>query len=153
MRQATPAAPRFSSSNRDPLRWLAILFVVLIVGLQYPLWLGKGGWLQVRELGRLVNRQHDANAQLKARNDALDADVRDLKTGFEGIEERARSELGMIRPDEIFFQIQSDPAAQAKGDAAPSPLKNESATAPLKNDAAPAPLKSESAPAPAVSPR
>jgi cell division protein FtsB len=135
------------------LRWLAILFVLLIVALQYPMWLGKGGWLQVRELGRLVNRQHEANGELKARNDALDADVRDLKTGFEGIEERARSELGMIRPDEIFFQIQSDPAVRAKDDAPPAPLKNESATQPPTNETAPALLKSETAPTPATPPR
>ena len=135
------------------MRWLAILFVVLIVALQYPMWLGKGGWLQVRELGRLVNRQHEANGELKARNDALDADVRDLKTGFEAIEERARSELGMIRPDEIFFQIQSDPSARAKDSVTPSPLKNEAATASLKNEAAPPPLKSESPPAPVTPPR
>ena len=74
------------------MRWLALVFVALIIGLQYPMWLGKGGWLQVRELGRAVGRQHDANAKLKARNEALDAEVRDLKTGSEAIEERrARS--------------------------------------------------------------
>jgi len=73
------------------------------------MWLGKGGWLQVREFDRQVTAQRDANARLKARNDALDADVRDLKTGFEAIEERARAELGMIRQDEVFFQVQRTP--------------------------------------------
>ena len=92
------------------MRALALVFVLLIAALQYPMWLGKGGWLQVRELGRAVARAHDANATLKARNEALDADVRDLKTGYEAIEERARSGLGMIRQDEVFFQIQSDPS-------------------------------------------
>jgi cell division protein FtsB len=118
------------------LRWLALVFVVLIAALQYPMWLGKGGWLQVRELGRAVATQHDANAQLKARNDALDAEVRDLKTGFEAIEERARSELGMVRQDEVFFQLQPDsgragtaPAAPGKGNAAATALKNDSASA------------------------
>ena len=81
---------------------------LLIAALQYPMWLGKGGWLQVRELDRADRQlQREANAKLKARNDALDADVRDLKTGSEAIEERARSELGMIRQDEVFFQLQS----------------------------------------------
>ena len=89
------------------MRWLALAFVALIVALQYPMWLGKGGWLQVREYDRQIAAQRDANAKLKARNDALDADVRDLKTGYEAIEERARAELGMIRHDEVFFQIQS----------------------------------------------
>ena len=88
------------------MRWLAFLFAALILALQYPMWLGKGGWLQVRELGRSVESQRAANAKLKTRNDSLDADVRDLKTGSEAIEERARSELGMIRSDEVFFQVQ-----------------------------------------------
>ena len=65
-------------------------------------------------LGRQVETQQAANATLKARNDALDAEVRDLKTGSEAIEERARSELGMVRSDEVFFQFQSE-AAPAKG--------------------------------------
>ena len=89
------------------MRWLAIAFAVLILALQYPMWLGKGGWLQVREYDRQLAAQREANAKLKMRNDALDADVRDLKTGSEAIEERARAELGMIRQDEVFFQIQS----------------------------------------------
>ena len=88
------------------MRWLALIFVALILALQYPMWLGKGGWLQVRETDRQMALQREANAKLKLRNDALDADVRDLKTGSEAIEERARSELGMIRSDEVFFQVQ-----------------------------------------------
>ena len=117
------------------MRALALVFLLLIAALQYPMWLGKGGWLQVRELGRAVAKAHDANATLKARNEALDADVRDLKTGYEAIEERARSELGMIRQDEVFFQIQSDPSSagasslpSARGDAPSASLKNENAT-------------------------
>jgi cell division protein FtsB len=89
------------------MRWLVIAFGVLILALQYPMWLGKGGWLQVRESDRQLAAQREANAKLKMRNDALDADVRDLKTGSEAIEERARAELGMIRQDEVFFQIQN----------------------------------------------
>ena len=92
------------------MRWLAFVFVLLIAALQYPMWLGKGGWLQVRELDRQVEVQRAANAVLKTRNDALDAEVRDLKTGSEAIEERARSELGMVRSDEVFFQFQSGTA-------------------------------------------
>ena len=88
------------------MRWLALLLAALILALQYPMWLGKGGWLQVRENDRQLALQKEANAKLKARNEALDADVRDLKTGSEAIEERARSELGMIRSDEVFFQVQ-----------------------------------------------
>ena len=100
------------------MRWLALVFVLLIAALQYPMWLGKGGWLQVRELDRQVEVQRAANATLKVRNDALDAEVRDLKTGTEAIEERARSELGMVRRDEVFFQVQSG-VAPTKGTAVP----------------------------------
>ena len=105
MRRAIPDATR-SSTSPDVVRLLALLLVALIVALQYPLWLGKGGWLQVRELDRQLAAQREANAKLKVRNEALDADVRDLKSGFEAIEERARSELGMVRNDEVFFQLQ-----------------------------------------------
>ena len=88
------------------MRWLALVFGIVILALQYPMWLGKGGWLQVRETDRQLSVQREANAKLKARNSALDADVRDLKTGSEAIEERARSELGMMKSDEVFFQLQ-----------------------------------------------
>jgi len=101
------------------VRWLAVIFGVLILGLQYPMWLGKGGWLQVRETDRQLAVQREANLKLKARNAALDADVRDLKTGSEAIEERARSELGMIRSDEVFFQIQPSTVAAPAPKAAP----------------------------------
>ena len=87
------------------MRILAGIFVALILALQYPIWLGKGGWLRVRELDRQVEAQKKTNEALAARNAALDADVRDLKQGFDAIEERARSELGMIRGDEVFFQL------------------------------------------------
>ncbi len=92
------------------MRWLALVFLLLIVALQYPMWLGKGGWLKVRDFNAQVAAQHRANAELKARNEALDAEVHDLKQGVEAIEERARSELGMIRHDEVFFQLPGDAA-------------------------------------------
>ena len=95
------------------MRWLALVFLALIAALQYPMWLGRGGWLQVRALDGEVREQRAANAKLKERNDALDADVRDLKTGFDAIEERARSGLGMVRHDEIFFEFRQDAAAAA----------------------------------------
>ena len=95
------------------MRLLGLVFALVILALQYPLWLGKGGWLRVRELNGQVEAQKDVNAGLKARNAALDAEVRDLKQGTEAIEERARSELGMIRQDEIFFQLPATPPAAA----------------------------------------
>jgi cell division protein FtsB len=84
---------------------LALILGGLILALQYPLWIGKGSWLRVRDLDRQVAQQQATNARLKARNDALDAEVRDLKQGLEAVEERARLELGMIRKDEIFYQV------------------------------------------------
>ena len=102
------------------MRWLALVFIALIAALQYPMWLGKGGWLQVRELDRQVAAQREANLRLKARNDALDADVRDLKTGYEAIEERARSELGMVKQDEVFFQTQARPGESKEISPAPA---------------------------------
>lgn len=84
---------------------LAAVFAVLIVALQYPLWLGKGSWTRVWELERQLEQQKAGTARLKARNDALEAEVQDLKQGTEAIEERARLELGMIRKDEVFVQV------------------------------------------------
>jgi cell division protein FtsB len=87
------------------MRAFAIALAALIVLLQYPLWLGKGGWLRVWEVDRQVDAQKTGNARLQVRNALLDAEVRDLKQGYDAIEERARYELGMVKPDEIFFQI------------------------------------------------
>jgi cell division protein FtsB len=94
------------------VRLLAFIFAALILALQYPMWLGKGGWLRVRELDRQVEAQKHVNAELQTRNAVLDAEVRDLKQGLEAIEERARSDLGMIRHDEVFFQLPQDAASR-----------------------------------------
>jgi cell division protein FtsB len=94
------------------MRFLALALVLLIALIQNPLWFGKGGWLRVRELDHQVDAQRDTNTQLAVRNAALDAEVLDLKQGYDAIEERARSELGMVRQDEVFFQLlQPSPAA------------------------------------------
>lgn len=95
------------------MRWLTLIFVALIAALQYPLWLGKGSWLRVWEVDHSVTQQKEINQKLRARNASLDAEVRDLKQGYDAIEERARSELGMIKRDEIFFQVLEEPK-QAK---------------------------------------
>ncbi len=87
------------------MRLLAIILTGLILLIQYPLWLGKGGLLRVWEMERQIESQHAINDGLRARNAALDAEVRDLKQGLEAVEERARNELGMIRRDEVFFQV------------------------------------------------
>ena len=72
------------------------MLVILIALLQYPLWLGKGGWLRVWEVDRQLAAQREVNQKLETRNAGLDAEVRDLKSGYEAIEERARYELGYI---------------------------------------------------------
>ena len=73
--------------------------------LQYPLWLGKGSWLRVWDLSSQIEAQKEKNNALKLRNDTLNAEVRDLKSGRAAIEERARSELGMVKQDEVFYQV------------------------------------------------
>ncbi|MGH8616604.1 MAG: cell division protein FtsB [Burkholderiales bacterium] len=93
------------------MKLLAIMLAALLALIQYPLWLGRGGILRGVEMERQVRSQHVANEHLRGRNQALEAEVRDLKQGLEAIEERARSELGLIRQDEVFFQIiESAPA-------------------------------------------
>ena len=84
---------------------LSYILAGLLLALQYPLWIGKGSWMRVWDLDRQRVAQHESNARLTARNDAMDAEIRDLKQGLEALEERARHELGMIRKDEIFYQV------------------------------------------------
>ena len=87
------------------MKLVTLALIALIALLQHPLWLGKGSWLRVWEVDRQMQAQRATNQKLALRNAALDAEVRDLKQGLDAIEERARSELGMIKRDEIFFQI------------------------------------------------
>ena len=89
------------------MKILAGIFGALILAIQYPLWLGKGGWLRVWEVDRQLDAQQQKNARLETRNGALAADVKDLKQGYDAIEERARYELGMVKSDEVFFQVPS----------------------------------------------
>jgi len=87
------------------VRILGGILAALIVLIQYPLWLGKGGWLRVWEVDRQLEAQRGRNGQLQVRNQSLEAEVLDLKQGVDALEERARYELGMIKSDEVFFQI------------------------------------------------
>lgn len=101
-------------------RVFALLLVGLIVSLQYGLWLGKGSWMRVWDIDRQIVAQQQTNERLVARNSALDAEVRDLKEGLGAVEERARSELGMIRNDEIFFQVLESNASVASRTSSPA---------------------------------
>ena len=94
------------------MKILAGVLVSLILAIQAPLWLGKGGWLRALDVDRQLQAQLAKSAALETRNAALAAEVKDLKQGFEAIEERARFELGMVRDDELFFQL-ADPKARA----------------------------------------
>lgn len=87
------------------MKILGAVLAALIVLIQYPLWLGKGGWLTAWRLESKLETEKSKSVKLETRNAALAAEVRDLKQGTEAIEERARYELGMVRPDEVFFQI------------------------------------------------
>lgn len=87
------------------MRWLTVALLVFIGLIQYPLWLGKGGWLRVWEYDRQLEQQKEVTKGLEIRNAGLDAEVRDLKQGYDAIEERARFDLGMIKQDENFVQI------------------------------------------------
>jgi cell division protein FtsB len=86
------------------MKWPTWVLVALIVLLQYPLWFGKGGLLRVREMERQVAAQRDVNQSLETRNASQEAEVRDLKSGYEAIEERARYELGLVKEGEVFVQ-------------------------------------------------
>jgi cell division protein FtsB len=87
------------------VRTFAVALSFLIVAIQFPLWFGKGGWLRVRHVDQQLQTQREENTRLALRNATLSAEVRDLKTGLDAIEERARVELGMIKSDELFFQV------------------------------------------------
>lgn len=87
------------------MRLLLIVMVALVGLIQYPLWMGRGGWFSVWDMQAQVVDQRMINEGLTARNVALAAEVEDLRSGTEASEERARSELGMMRQGEVFVQI------------------------------------------------
>lgn len=110
------------------MRWLRVLVVVLaglLAFLQYRLWMGQGGSRSVADLQQQVQAQTRDNGGLRQRNAALAAEVEDLKSGEAAVEERARSELGMIKPGETFYRVvepeNPSTAQAAPADAAPTP--------------------------------
>ena len=86
-------------------RWLLITLLVLLAALQYRLWFGEANLRQVWSLEQEIKQQQKENQALSQRNKQLEAEVQDLKNGLSALEERARSELGMIREGETFFQL------------------------------------------------
>ena len=87
------------------MRKLILFLVILLVYLQYRLWLGDGGLLELWNIHQEVEAQREENARLRERNEALDAQVLDLKQGLDAIEERAREDMGMVKQGETFYQI------------------------------------------------
>ena len=114
------------------MRWVTLILLGLILLLQYPLWMGKGGWFKVWDLGHQLEEQKKVNQQTQQRNAILDAEVRDLKQGTAAIEEHARSELGMIKQDEVFVQIPeragTEKSAVKSSEPSVNPKKPERAT-------------------------
>ena len=87
------------------MNYIITILLVLLIALQYDLWVGKGSIAEVRQLEAALELQIKENQHLNERNDALKAEVLDLKYGLEAIEERVRTELGMIKKDETFFHV------------------------------------------------
>lgn len=103
------------------MRLATLIIIVVIVLLQWPMWLGKGSWVTVFQLQEQLEHQRAANQKLSARNQSLSAEVTNLKTGYDAVEERARSELGMIRQDEVFFQVLKPGAVTVRAAPAAAP--------------------------------
>jgi cell division protein FtsB len=87
------------------MKTLVALLVALLLLLQYKLWVGPGSFAEVWRFSRAIVEQHQHNTGLEERNNTLEAEVLDFKEGQDAVEERARSELGMIKPDETFYQV------------------------------------------------
>ena len=87
------------------MKSLTAIFILLLILIQYPLWAGKAGWYNVFKLSNEYQAQKEFNVELKKQNDALRAEVNDLKNGTDAIEEKAREELGMVKKGEIYFQV------------------------------------------------
>jgi len=100
------------------LKLIVAILLVLFIWLQYKLWLGDGGIPEVLELEQEIDTVQSEVNRLEERNKALNAEVMDLKKGIEAIEERARSEMGMVKKDEIYYQVIETDVEQPVGDAA-----------------------------------
>lgn len=100
------------------MRLLFLTLLFLTVAIQYPLWWGKGSWTRVKQLEAQIARQKEVNSALQARNNALAAEVQDLKSGSQAVEERARAEQGMLKEGEIFVHI-LPPKAQTQHNVTP----------------------------------
>jgi cell division protein FtsB len=94
------------------MRWLVGILVLLLLWLQYRLWVGEGSLAEVVSLRHEIERQRTELSRLEARNRELEAEVADLRGGLDALEERARAELGMIKQGEIFYQVIQSPQGE-----------------------------------------
>lgn len=109
------------------MRKLTVVLVVLIALLQYPLWLGKGSWLRVWQYSQQIEAHQKRNDYYRQRNETLRAEVRELKQGQSAIEERSRSELGLVKQDEVFFQVIQNKSSASKSQTVASPKSADAA--------------------------
>ena len=126
------------------MRIVPLALLAMLVAIQFPLWLGKGGWMRVRDAERQLAAQNKVNADLTARNAKLAAEVKDLREGAGAVEERARYELGMIKDGEVFVQL-VDPVAAAAAVPTDKPVIGNRPAAPPAAPAAPEKPMSEAA--------
>jgi len=112
------------------MRIFALILLIVLVLLQYRLWFSDSGVREVRRLEQAVATQKEENATLEARNGQLAAEVKDLKEGLDAVEERARSDLGMVGANESFYQVVTpDPAPPTDSPANSSAAKQPEAAA------------------------
>ena len=95
------------------MRWVVAILLALLGFLQYRLWVGEGSLAELHALRSEIAAQQAEIERLRARNRTLEAEVQDLQAGADALEERARSELGMIKQGEIFLQVIDPPNGQS----------------------------------------
>lgn len=87
------------------MKWIVAILLILLVGLQYRLWVGEGSLADVARLEREIHKQQAENNRLRERNRVLAVEVEELKSGLDSVEERARSDMGMIKKGETFYMV------------------------------------------------
>lgn len=102
------------------IRWVALVLIALLIALQVKLWVGDGGMRDLRAIRARVSAQQAENARLKQRNEKLGADVEDLKHGQDAVEARARSQLGLVKPGEVFYQVVTTPPGSSTAQPPPA---------------------------------
>lgn len=95
------------------MKWIVAILILIILGLQYRFWFGEGSLEQIAELEREIEKQKVENASLQERNDLLLSQIRELKQGTEGLEEKARQDMGMVKKGETFYYVTEAPEKKA----------------------------------------